>query len=371
MYKLVVILIPYLISIFTMKCSSRFTCSIIFILLLANSCRKEEFVLVETPKEETLIANSAVANLMRRTAINDGSGDNIIDKANCFNIQLPITVMVNSREITIVTEEDFQVIEAIFEEFSTDEDTLVINFPITIILSNFSETLINSSEELTNLAVTCNGENEQDDDIECIDFIYPITASLFNKTTELTNKATIINDMQLYNFIDDLEDNIIITVDFPINVQLSDGTETAIDNLSSLERVIEEAEDDCDEDDDFDFDDDDNINVTNQEFINLLTACDWVVEELEQNGGDKKDEFNGYVLIFNMDGTIDAINNSDNSSGIWEITSDDGLRLNITMDILTNINNNWRLHEIEDKDDGTRLEIRIGEDHAKFRQSCN
>ena len=44
---------------------------------------------------------------------------------------------------------------------------------------------INSLDELEDYADDCNDENEDDDDIECMDFVYPITASVFNSNNEL------------------------------------------------------------------------------------------------------------------------------------------------------------------------------------------
>ena len=142
--------------------------------LLNTSCRSEENELVESPENETLEANSNVANLLQRTAQNDGSDDNIIDNASCLDIELPVTVIVDGLEITVNTEADLDLIEDIFDEFDDDEDILEILFPITIVLADFTEVTINSFDELEELAEDCAGENEDDDDIECADIQYPI-----------------------------------------------------------------------------------------------------------------------------------------------------------------------------------------------------
>ena len=95
---------------------------IFFALLLFTSCQDE--VIEETPvnEEEVLVANSALASSMRSTVTMDGSFDNIIDHANCLSIELPVTVVVNGLEIIIDSVEDYEVIEAIFDEF---DDALV------------------------------------------------------------------------------------------------------------------------------------------------------------------------------------------------------------------------------------------------------
>lgn len=347
-------------------------------ILLLTSCRKETYELVEAPKEQNLEANSSIATLMQRTSMNDGSNDNILDKANCFNVQLPITVIANGQEIAIDSAADYDLIEVIFDASDLDEDILSIQFPITVIRNDFSEVLVNTQTELFDLASTCNGENMDDDDIECIDFVYPITASIFNKTSELTDRATFSNDKQLYDFIEDLDENIVVNVDFPIAVIISDGTTNVINDLVVLETAIEDIKDDCDEDDDYDFNDDDEeeeeegtINASEQEFTNLLTSCKWTVEEIELANQNLTTTYSPYVFIFNSDGTISVEGNGNTSAGTWSITSlNDGLILQIIMDTLTDLNNEWPLHEINFEDDGTRFEIDKGEDEIKFKQDC-
>ena len=111
------------------------------VFLSVLSCRTEEMELIEAPTEEALGANSVIAGLMQRVSINDGSGDNIIDQANCLDIQLPFTVIVNGIEVIVTTEDDLDTIEDIIDEFEDDTDTIVIVFPITVILSDYTEVI--------------------------------------------------------------------------------------------------------------------------------------------------------------------------------------------------------------------------------------
>ena len=83
--------------------------------LLLTSCREEESVLIEGPQEETLKANSNVANLLQNTTSNDGSDDNIIDNASCISIELPVTVLIDGLEIVVDDPNDFETIEDIFD----------------------------------------------------------------------------------------------------------------------------------------------------------------------------------------------------------------------------------------------------------------
>jgi len=133
--------------------------------VILTSCRKEESEFIESPPEDTIEPNSSIANLMLRTATNDGSIDNILDLANCFKIKLPITITANSVEISINSENDYGKVEFEFDEEYDDVNVLDISYPITVVLSDYSEIAINNNSELSNLAATCNGENIADDDI--------------------------------------------------------------------------------------------------------------------------------------------------------------------------------------------------------------
>ena len=82
-----------------------------------------------------------------------------------------------------------------------------IIFPITIVLSDFTELVINDLDELEDFADDCEGENEFDDDIECADIKYPVTASVFNSNNEVIDTITFNNDQDLYEFVDDLDED--------------------------------------------------------------------------------------------------------------------------------------------------------------------
>jgi len=347
--------------------------SIILVFLMLLSCRKEGYELVEAPLGMNLGANSRVATLMLRTSMNDGSNDNIIDRANCFNVRLPITVDANNQQIIVNSENDFDLIEAIFDEFSNDEDMLEITFPIEVVLIDFSEVRINTQAEFTDLVNSCAGENVDDDDIECIDFLYPINTFIYNKTKESTSRISITDDKQLYNFINGLNDNLVASIDFPIKMVLWDKTETTINNLNVLETVIETADNSCDEDDDFDYNDDDIPVISNGEFSDLLTSCNLEIKEFEVNGQDLETTYDQYVFMFNANGSISAGLNGVASSGLWVITTDnnDNEVLSIVMDSLINFNNDWNLSEIKLEDGKTIIKLKKDEDELEFHQNCN
>ncbi|MEH6537241.1 MAG: hypothetical protein V7719_12660 [Psychroserpens sp.] len=339
---------------------------------MLNSCRKDEFRFEETPTEDPLEQNSLVANLMQRTALNDGSDDNIIDRASCITVQLPVNLVVNGLPIIINDEDDYDTIEAIFDESDSDTDTLVIIFPISIILENHTEVIVNNENELNDFRDDCSEENEDDEDIECIDFNYPISFTTYNTLIDELDSESITSDMELYEFIDAIEDYLVININFPLTLSLYDGTSLNVSNLNDLESAIEDVIDDCDEDDDFDFDEDDNVSLSEQEFIDLLVLCSWEIDELEVDEQDLEDQFDDFRFVFNADGTTVATNaGGTDFNGTWMLSTSNGLRLTIQFDDFPSISNTWRLHEISTEDDGTRLDLRNIEDHIKLQQDCS
>ncbi len=338
-------------------------------LVVLNSCRTEDEELILPPEEQTLNINSNVADLITRTALNDGSIDNILDSANCFTVVLPVTVFVDGLEIIIDSEEDFQTIEDLFDEDDTDIDELDFQYPITIVLSDFTEVVINNDQELATYAEQCQDDNVDDDDIECIDFQYPITFSVFDQNNELIDTVTINSDVELYLFIDGLDDDDIVNLNFPITLILFDGNTITVNDLDELEDVVEEAIDACDEDDDNDYDDDDCEECTTDLLEEALTECSyWTIDDLEINDEDLEDEFDGYHFQFLTDGTIIGETDTETFEGTWEASGEgEDIDVEINIPDLDILNRVWTLHEIDEDDDEFEVELRDGDDELEFK----
>jgi len=346
---------------------------ILILALLFFSCAKEVTIRDPDPNESAIVASSKLANLIQRTSLLDGSVDNILDNANCFRIELPISVVVNGQNVTVNSSDDFETIEAIFEESENNIDQLNIAFPIQIIYSNYQKEGVINMEELISLADQCNGENEEDEDIECVNFQYPIRVSVFNSNTEVTVDITIDEDEELHDLVENLQESDYASINFPVILVLADETEIKVNNLSDLEMTIDDNQDDCDEDDDYDYDDDDidGTNFSEQDYINLLISCPWEIDELDVN--DNHIEYlEDAILTFTVDGNVSAVLNNVTSTGTWSVSTDNGLRLDLIMTSLTELNQNWRLNKIEPEDDGKdKMDLRFGEDKLELIKKCN
>jgi len=307
----------------------------IFSILIASSflfllgCQKEIDETIESPQEEVFTQVSPITDLVRRTTLKDGSSDNIIDGSSCSSLILPVSVIVNGQEMTINSPDDFNDVELIFDEDEENEDYIEIIFPVTIILADYNELVINDEDDLEDLIDDCI-EGGEDEDIECIDFKFPFSISVFDSDRETSNVVTVDDDHELHEFVEDLDENDLASFIYPITVILSDNSETIIGNNDELEDLITNVIGECDEDDDNDYHDDEE-DLDDAELFSELAKGEWVVSYFFK-ATDKTSDFSGYIFTFNPDGTAMADNGTNQIDGTWEGKSEDHGALELKLD---------------------------------------
>ena len=318
--------------------------SLLVIALSFTSCQEEFEELPDGNEQETIVASSSTAKLIEHTVSNDGSFDNIVDKASCFAVNFPYTVNVNGLDITIDSIEDLQLVEDVIDKLDSDTDILEILFPITITLADFTEIKIETKEALIKLAKEC-VEGGKDDDIECIDFVYPITLYTFDINKQETGNVTVNNDKELKRFFAGLDKNDLIGIDFPITLKLYDGTEIVVDSNAELAAAIESAKDTCDEDDDNDCNDDD---FTKERLDKYLVKCPWLVKEVKRNDQDQTGQYFEYLMNFTEDGGVTVKDREGNIlNGTWATrVSDHKVLLKLEFDVLVDFTLEWFVYEI-------------------------
>jgi len=318
-----------------------------FALLMFMSCQQEVVEVTQPTEGEALVANSELTSLMKSTSTKDGSEDNIIDRANCLSVNLPVTVIANGVELVINSKEDYMLIKTVFDESDDDTDTLEIVYPITITLSDYTEVTVNNREELQVLAQECSGENQQDDDIECIDFQYPLSFSVYNSSFQVIEVVTIEGDRQLHRFIRRVrEGEVFASINFPITMVLSDGSTVVVNNNQELQLTIEEAKDSCNEDDNNDYHDND---FTKDRLDNLLMTCPWIVNEIIRNESNLNELYREYAIVFYSDNVVKVRTSSgDMLTGTWSTRiTDKGALIKLEFDTLVDFSLEWFVYDIE------------------------
>ncbi|MEW7280123.1 hypothetical protein ABW636_16135 [Aquimarina sp. 2201CG1-2-11] len=208
------------------------------VLLSAIACQKEEREFIDESQDNTIPKDSRLAKLMRDITTHDGSYDDLVDGGNCYSINLPYTILLNGKEKEITKLSDYIDIHT--------TDFIEIQYPITITMHDYIEKSINNKEQLTILAALCSNE---DDDIECIDFNYPFKLSTFNTNTNVFKTIDAIHDAQLFVFMSDLNEEMSISIKYPIIMELHNGQNTeAAHNTDLLSTILEYAVS-CDEND--------------------------------------------------------------------------------------------------------------------------
>jgi len=262
-----------------------------FALMTFTSCENE--VIDLNPNSESIFEpNSVLVNLMQSTSANNGSLDDILDNANCLSVNLPVTISVNGLQITINTLDDLELLEDLYEEYGSDEVLHEFLFPITITLNDYNEYVINNQDELEAFIEEC---SEVDDVIECIDFQYPISFSLYNPNFQIIETVVIENDQQLYLFLQNLENTnngaVLASLNFPVTMVYANGETIEVNSNQELEAAINAAGDDCD---------DENEDDCSQEEVSMyLQECYWKI--VSYNGDNN---FIDYQLYFSENGGL-------------------------------------------------------------------
>ncbi|WP_143019317.1 hypothetical protein [Salinimicrobium catena] len=329
-----------------------FTISFLALILSCQESIPETF---EEYEVSQIQSDTRLFELVSRTTLKDGSKDNILDGANNITIVLPVTVIVNGITIEVRTESDYQLIENAIEAYSDDDDEIQIKFPIDIIFSDYTQVTVFNQSELNTYISESSDEDELDEDIECINFKYPLTFEVLASNASIPTTIIVSNDAEFFALLDNLEDYIAVHLNLPIVLILSDGYELMISSLESLESAIENNVDTCDEDDDFDYDDDDEDVL-----LDFLTQGNWTIEEYTTENGEFTEEYNGYTFSFNSNMDVKASNDETTVSGKWNIESRDTNKLFLVLDFATSapfeaLNQKWEVTEIEV--DNLELEI--------------
>ncbi|SEL97045.1 hypothetical protein SAMN04487910_3758 [Aquimarina amphilecti] len=217
-------------------------CTIILLfsfVLLTISCQEEERELIDPTLDNTIPQGSQLAQLMRGIVTHDGSFDDLVDGGNCYSINFPYTILRNGiDEIVIDQISDYDLL--------SESDIIQIQFPITITKDDHIEEMIESDSELEVLANSC---ELQDEDIECIDFVYPFRFATYNSSNNIINTVEVIHDAQVYGFMDDLDETTLVAINYPLRLLLSDGTSIEVTHNNELLSEILTFETSCDEND--------------------------------------------------------------------------------------------------------------------------
>lgn len=304
--------------------------------LFLMSCQTEENEVIQDPNQN-LTNISPLTTLMTRVTQNPTSGDNIMDNSSCFSVVLPTTVIVNGQNIVVSTQADYQTVQDAIDAFSNDDDIVNFIYPITIQFQNFSTQVLQNSDDLDDVIDDC-GEDDGFDEIDCISFNFPIVINVYNANNQLANTITINNNTDLYNFLENLEDNEYVAIQYPISLIDSNGVNVTITSNDQLEDVIEDSIDDCD---------DSPSGGGSTTLSSIIVDGTWYVSYFFDDT-DETSDYAGYNFTFNVSGTATAVKNTTTINGSWSNYIDSGdekLEFSFDGSVLDELEDDWEVTE--------------------------
>ncbi|RKS92695.1 hypothetical protein BC952_2609 [Flavobacterium limicola] len=307
-----------------------------FTAILFISCQNEETIIIQDTTQN-LSVSSPLASLISRVSQNATSHDNVLDNSSCFNIQLPVNVIVNGKQITVSNQNDYLTVQAALDAFSSDDDLVNFVYPITIQYRNWKTQLIANSDQLEDIIENCD-EDDGFDEIDCIHINYPIKIAIYNSNNQIATTITIQNDADLYNFFENIESNVIVSINYPVSITDSKGQKVLITNNSNFEDIIEANIQDCDPH---------SGTVGNSNFISILTDGGWNVSYFF-NKIDETSIYNGYNFTFNSNETVAAVKGTNTIGGTWSTFVNSGhdiFLLKFDNSALDELEDNWKIIE--------------------------
>lgn len=210
----------------------------LMVILGFTSCQSEvDDVQGENPNTNS--ANSTTTTNLKRTSMYDGSFDDFLDGASCSSILLPVTAKVNGVQVSILSQLDYQQVISIFGQLNNDQDTVVLQFPFKVKLSNYTEVTVANQTEYNAILNACtSAEASSQDAISSVNISFPITILTYNLSLQQTGSVVITSEQQLYTYMSNVSSTELFSVNYPISVTIADGTKMTVSSDAELQAAI-------------------------------------------------------------------------------------------------------------------------------------
>lgn len=304
-----------------------------------TSCQSE-IDNVEGENPNTNSANSTTTNNLKRSSMYDGSFDDFLDGAPCSSILLPVAAKVNGVQVSILSQLDYQQVISIFGQFNDDQDTVVLQFPLKVKLSNYTEVTVTNQTEYNAILDACtSAETSGQDAFSSVNISFPITILTFNLSLEQTGSVVITSEEQLYMYMSNLSSTELFSVSYPISVTIADGTKVTVSSDAELQAAI-------------------NASLKTEETMALAVQNGKKLETILLNGKFKVDSFvsagvnsatdyKDFAIDFTNNLSITAINILNTTvNGTYAVSSelDVFLKLNFSGNAsFALLNNTWKV----------------------------
>jgi hypothetical protein len=324
-------------------------CFLVLFVSLFTACQTESVVEIYSTRE-TITKTTPLTTYVERVVMQKTSQDNIIDKSSCFLIKLPYIVTVNNIQIPINTVNDYLLVQTNINAYTNDNDIVNIHFPIKVVFNDYSEKTLSTQADFNDLFLECQANLNNFGKINCITINFPITINVYDSSNQIASAASITSNQSLYTFLERLEDNIFISISYPITIINSNGQTITVTTNSQFEDVIKSAVDTCPEN-----------AIVPVDFMQLITSNSWKISYFAHDG-EKTSVYDSYIFTFNSNYKVIAIKSGITYNGIWSTKVDNGVRefeIKFETDLLEKLDEGWELFEFN----SSQLRFRDVEDN--------
>lgn len=301
--------------------------SIIAILLASfigfTSCQ-DEIDSENGQNPNTNAANSETASTLERSSMYDGSFDDFLDGMSCSSILLPCVATVNGTQVSILTQSDYQLVLNILGQFTNDNDTVTLQFPLTVKTSNYTEVVVTNQAQYDALVNACETAEETGKSaISCIDIDFPITILTYSLNLEQTGSVVIQSEQQLYAYMKNFGSNELFSVKYPITATLNNNTAISITSDLDLKASVS----DCLSVEDAQS----NAESEAKKLETILVDGAFKVQSFVNAGINKTTDFANYTIDFANNLTCTAVNGAISTvQGTYKVTSETEVFLKLT-----------------------------------------
>jgi hypothetical protein len=330
-------------KIIIMKKLKFITATLLMSLIGFTSCQDNDDDIMAEENPDANTSNSQTAQNLERSSMYNGSFDDFLDGASCSSILLPVTATVNGTEVNVETEAEYRTVIDILAEYNNDEDEVVLHFPITVNISNYTQVEIASQSEYNVLLLACEqAENTSAFAINCLSVDYPITIATYSLDFQQSGSLVIESDSELYTYINSFTNDQLFAVNYPITATVNGDTvinissdldlQTQIVECIGYQSILDSAEQNA------------------RELETILVESAFKVESFIHDNVEKAEDYADYTIEFAGDLSCEAKNTAiaglETVEGTYGVTSQIEVNVNLSFSGNTSfelLNNTWEI----------------------------
>ncbi|MFV9550170.1 hypothetical protein [Algibacter sp. PT7-4] len=307
-----------------------------------TSCQdNDDNVVEENPDANS--SNSLTAKNLERSSMYNGSFDDFLDGNSCASIILPATATVNGTEVSLTSEADYQTVLDILAEYNNDEDTVVLHFPISVNISNYTQVeIVNQTEYDLLLSACSQAESAATNAINCLAIDYPITLATYNINFQKTGSIVLESNEALYTYISNLDNTQLFSVNYPISATVNGETVISISSDLDLKTKISEC---------IAIEDDKESAKENAKALEtILVEGAFKIQSFIHDNIEKTEDYANYTIEYAGNLTCEATNTAitgiDTIEGTYNVTSQIEVYVNLNFSGNASfelLNNSWEI----------------------------